>query len=198
MFCLSLFSRIIQTNTKATWKSWVVLHFLFFLLFLLFFAFLCARAGTRTQDLALASHLLIHLPGFTEDGKNQMRIGKAFKFCFMLLILFNVVQWTSKEIFNEHEHQLSCLLPSVRSPQLGGMWALIFLEYMNSDVFVLSNKTLGTFFNQNYCKLYQIKIETNLDSTWIKVQHKSNKQQQKYYLMLISKFYQVHIRQLVP
>jgi len=98
----------------------------------------------------------------------------------------------------KHEHQLSCLLPSVRSPQLGGMWVLIFLEYMNSDVFVLSNKTLGTFFNQNYCKLYQTNIETSLDSTWIKVQHKSNKQQQKYYLMLISKFYQVHIRQLVP
>ena len=60
----------------------------------------------------------------------------------------------------KHEHQLSCLLPSVRSPQLGGMWALIVLEYMNSDVFVLSNKTLGIFFNQNYCKLYQTKIET--------------------------------------
>ena len=65
--------------------------FVFFALFA-FFCFFCARAGIRTQDLAHASHLLIHLPGFTEDGKNQMRIGKTFKFCFMLLILFNVVQ----------------------------------------------------------------------------------------------------------
>ena len=183
MFCLSLFSRIIQTNTKATWKSWVVLHFLVFLLFLLFFAFYVLELGlvprTLHMRVTFLSTYLVLLKmekikcELEKHGKNQCELEK-------------------------HEHQLSCLLPSVRSPQLGGMWVLIFLEYMNSDVFVLSNKTLGTFSNQNYCKLYQTNIETNLDSTWIKVQHKSNKQQQKYYLMLISKFYQVHIRQLVP
>ena len=139
------------------------MHFFGFLRFLLSFAFLCARARIRTQDLAHASHLHIHLPGFTEDGKNQMRIGKAWEKSNAnwksIQILFNEhrkkLQW---QIFNEHE-------PSVRSPQLGGMWGLIVLEYMNSDDFVLSNKTLGIFFNQNYCKLYQTKIETNLDST---------------------------------
>ena len=73
----------------------VVLHFLGFLLFLLFFAFLCARAGTRTQDLAHASHLLIHLPGFTEDGKKSNANWKSIQILFHA---FDFVQCCSMNI----------------------------------------------------------------------------------------------------